>query len=72
MLKYGRHEKGTFCVFIGNDRHKLFYNLYFYYRNAFINLCCCEFLVLMKGLFLTWATPTLPIFDGGKYNVVGT
>ena len=68
MLKYGRNEKLTFCVFIGHERKKLFWGIFIP-----IIKCFRDFLsnVLQKGLFLTSTTQTLLIFDGGNCSFDG-
>ena len=34
MLKYGRNEKMTFCVFIGHERQKLFWGIFSFIRRV--------------------------------------
>ena len=34
MLKYGRNEKMTFCVFVGHERHKLFWGIFIFIRRV--------------------------------------
>ena len=53
MLKYGRNEKLTFCVFIGHERQKLFWGIFIP-----IIKCFRDFLanIHKKGLFLTSTT----------------
>ena len=68
MLKYGRNEKMTFCVFIGHEQQKLFWGIFIpiikYFRDFLAN-------VLKKGLFLTSTTQTLPIFNGENCSFDG-
>ena len=34
MLKYGRNEKMTFCVFIGHERQRLFWDIFIFIRRV--------------------------------------
>ena len=66
----------TFCVFNGHERNKLFWASLFSlldYWSQSIKFCCCDFLanVLMKRLFLTSTTQTLPICNGENCSVDG-
>ena len=55
MLKYGRNEKMTFCVFNGPERQKLFWGNFSFIRRApASNFVVVTFLLtsLRKGYFL--------------------
>ena len=55
MLKYGRNDKKTFCVFIGHERQKLFWGIFIFIRRvAPSNLVVVTFLLtsLRRGYFL--------------------
>ena len=55
MLKYGRNEKMTFCVFIGHERQKLFWGILTFIRRVPpSNLAVVTFLLssFRKGCFL--------------------
>ena len=70
MLKYGRTERITFCVFIGHERHyALLGHLYIHYGSPSINFCCCESFaeVFAKGLFLSFVDDSNATdFKGGN------
>ena len=55
MLKYGRNEKMTFCIFIGQERQKLFWGIFIFIRRVPpSNLVVVTFLLtsLRKRYFL--------------------
>ena len=67
MMKYGRNEKMTFCIFVGHKRHKLFWGIFIFIMGVpQLSFLVASFLLtsLRQDYLLRSTLPRLSIFNG--------